>query len=40
MVNPQESLKILANFNDFGAYDSIFKQKLLKIENSPNVSFL
>ena len=31
MVNPQESLKILANFNDFGAYDSIFKQKLLKI---------
>lgn len=40
MVNPQESLKILTNFNDFEAYDSIFKQKLLKIQNSPNIAFL
>lgn len=30
MVNPQESLKILANYNDFEAYRSVFSQKILK----------
>ncbi len=30
MVNPQESLKILANYNDLEAYNNIFKQKILK----------
>lgn len=30
MVNPQEALKILANYNDFDAYDTVFRQKLLK----------
>ena len=30
MVNPQESLKVLANYNDFDAYNTIFRQKLLK----------
>ena len=30
MVNPQESLKILANYNDFEAFNIIFKQNILK----------
>ena len=34
MVNPQESLKILANYNDFEAFNIIFRQKLLK-QNPP-----
>lgn len=32
MVNPQESLKILANYNDFDAFKSIFNQKMIKKE--------
>lgn len=30
MINPQEALKVLWNYNDFQAYNSIFRQKLLK----------
>jgi hypothetical protein len=30
MINPQEALKVLLNYNDFQAYNSIFRQKLLK----------
>ena len=30
MVNPQESLKILANYNDLEAFNIIFKQSILK----------
>jgi hypothetical protein len=33
MVNPQESLKILSNFNDFEAYKSIYNQKMIKKED-------
>ena len=32
MVNPQESLKILSNYNDFGAYQTLYNQKVLKKE--------
>jgi hypothetical protein len=30
MVNPQESLKVLANYNDFEAFNNIFRQRVLK----------
>lgn len=30
MVNTEESLKILANYNDVEAYRSVFNQKILK----------
>lgn len=30
MVNPQEALKILINYNDFEAFRTIFNQKILK----------
>lgn len=39
MVNPQESLKILANYNDFDAYNTIFRQKLLKDSNLGQLAF-
>ena len=31
MVNPQESLKILSNYNDFEAYNTIYRQKIRKV---------
>lgn len=40
MVNPQESLKILANYNDFEAYNNIFKQKILKKNTDDSFNFL
>lgn len=39
MVNPQESLKILYNFNDFQAYKNIFQQKIQR-DNSGSTCFL
>ena len=37
MVNPQESLKILSNYNDFEAYKNIYYQKILKKEDVKDV---
>ncbi len=31
MVNSEESLKILSNYNDFETYHMIYKQKILKV---------
>ena len=30
MVNPQESLNILTNYNDFSAFQTIYSQKIIK----------
>jgi hypothetical protein len=40
MVNPQESLKILANYNDFEAFNIIFCQKILKQNSEDSLTFL
>jgi hypothetical protein len=40
MVNPQESLRMLANYNDFDAYNNIYRQKILKNNQDDALCFL
>ena len=39
MVNPQESLNILSNYNDFDAYNTLYRQKIRKVEQPNLIEF-